>query len=81
MTGSSAFKGVNWKNTRLFIIIAGVILGGQILMTEIPGLQEMFNVANGGLKVVDWLIVIVATSLVLWFGEIVRLFKSDRAKA
>lgn len=81
MTGSSAFKGLNWKNTRLFIIIAGVILGGQILMTEIPGLQEMFNVANGGLKVVDWLIIIAATSLVLWFGEIVRLFKRDKAKA
>ena len=81
MTGSSAFKGLNWKNTRLFIIIAGVILGGQILMTEIPGLQEMFNVANGGLKVVDWLIIIAATSLVLWFGEIVRLFKRDKAQA
>lgn len=81
MTGSSAFKGLNWKNTRLFIIIAGVILGGQILMTEIPGLQEMFNVANGGLKVVDWLIIIAGTSLVLWFGEIVRLFKRDKAKA
>lgn len=81
MTGSSAFKGLNWKNTRRFIIIAGVILGGQILMTEIPGLQEMFNVANGGLKVVDWLIIIAATSLVLWFGEIVRLFKRDKAKA
>ena len=81
MTGFSAFKGLNWKNTRLFIIIAGVILGGQILMTEIPGLQEMFNVANGGLKVVDWLIIIAATSLVLWFGEIVRLFKRDKAQA
>lgn len=81
MTGASAFKSLNWKNTRLFIIIAGVILGGQILMTEIPGLQEMFNVANGGLKVVDWLIIIAATSLVLWFGEIVRLFKRDKAQA
>lgn len=81
MTGTSAFKGLNWKNTRLFIIIAGVILGGQILMTEIPGLQEMFNVANGGLKVVDWLIIIAATSLVLWFGEIVRLFRKKPVKA
>lgn len=81
MTGDSAFKGLNWKNTRLFIIIAGVILGGQILMTEIPGLQEMFNVAQGGLKAADWLIIIGLTSLVLWVGELVRLFKKGSAKA
>ncbi len=74
MTRNSAFKGLNWKNTKLFIIIALVILGGQILMTELPGLQEMFNVAKGGLKLVDWAIIIVATSFVLWIGEIVRLF-------
>lgn len=81
MTGNSAFKGLSWKNTKLFIIIAGVILGGQILMTETPGLQEMFNVAQGGLKVVDWVIIIVATSFVLWIGEIVRLLKRGKVKA
>jgi len=79
MTGKSAFKGLNWKNTRLFIIIAGVILGGQILMTELPGLQEMFNVAQGGVRTIDWLIIIGATSFVLWIGEIVRLFKTKEA--
>ena len=44
-------------------------------MTEIPGLQEMFNVAEGGVKWQDWLIIIVSTSLVLWIGELVRLIK------
>lgn len=80
MTGDSAFKGLNWKDTKLFIIIVGVILVGQILMTEIPGLQEMFNVAQGGIKVVDWLIIVGATSLVLWIGEIVRLFKKKPSR-
>lgn len=75
MTTESAFKGISWKDTKWFIIIAFVILAGQILMTEIPGLQEMFNVAEGGVNLIDWIIIIVSTSLVLWFGEIVRLLK------
>lgn len=75
MTTDSAFKGISWKNTRWFVIIAWVIFFGQVLMTELPGLQEMFNVAEGGVKWQDWLIIIVSTSLVLWIGELVRLIK------
>lgn len=75
MTSESAFKGISWKDTKWFIIIALVILGGQIAMTEAPGLQEMFNVAEGGINPVDWLLIIGCTSLVLWIGEIVRVFK------
>ena len=75
MTPHSAFKGISWKDTKWFIIIALVIFVGQVAMTEIPGLQEMFNVAEGGLKLIDWLIIVAATSLVLWIGEAVRLFK------
>ena len=75
MTNDSAFKGISWKNTKWFIIIAVVIFVGQILMTEIPGLQEMFNVAEGGIKAIDWLIIVVATSFVLWIGELIRMIK------
>ena len=75
MTSDSAFKGISWKDTKWFIIIATVILVGQILMTEIPGLQEMFNVAEGGVKLMDWVIIIATTSFVLWIGEVVRLLK------
>ena len=78
MTGTSAFEGLSWKKTKLFIIIAIVILGGQILMTEIPGLQEMFNVAQGGVKLMDWLIIISTTSFVLWIGELVRLISPSK---
>ena len=75
MTSASAFKGLSWKDTRWFIVIALVIFGGQVLMTECPGLQEMFNVARGGVKLVDWVIIVAATSLVLWIGEAVRLLR------
>ncbi len=75
MTSDSAFKGISWKDTKWFILIALVIFVGQVLMTECPGLQEMFNVAEGGVKLVDWVIITVATSFVLWIGEIMRLFK------
>lgn len=73
MTSESALKGISWKDTKWFILIALVILIGQILMTEIPGLQEMFNVAEGGIKAMDWVIIIASTSLVLWIGEIARI--------
>ncbi len=75
MTSDSAFKGISWKDTKWFIVIALVIFIGQVLMTECPGLQEMFNVAEGGVKFIDWVIITVATSFVLWIGEIMRLFK------
>ncbi len=75
MTTDSAFKGISWKNTQWFIIIELGIFLGQVLMTECPGLQEMFNVAEGGVKWQDWLIIIGSTSLVLWIGELVRLIK------
>ena len=73
MTSDSAFKGISWKNTKWFIIIVLVIFIGQVIMTEIPGVQEMFNVAEGGVKPIDWIIIVIATSFVLWIGEIVRL--------
>ena len=75
MTNASAFKGISWKKTKWFIVIAFVIFIGQVLMTEIPGLQEMFNVAEGGIKVIDWVIIVAATSFVLWIGEIIRFVK------
>ncbi len=75
MTSDSAFKGISWANTKWFILIVLIIFVGQVLMTEMPGLQEMFNVAQGGVKLIDWVIITVATSFVLWIGEIVRLFK------
>ncbi len=70
MTNGSAFKGISWKNTKWFILIALIIFFGQVLIVEFGG--EMFNVAKGGLCWTDWLFIVCGTSLVLWIGEIVR---------
>lgn len=75
MTTDSAFKGISWKDTKWFILISLIIFVGQVLMTEIPGLQEMFNVAEGGIKTIDWIVIVVATSFVLWIGELIRIIK------
>ena len=67
-TGRSAlhFKGCNGLLT-----IVAIILVGQIAMVELPGLQQFFNVE--GLKLIDWIIIIVGSSLVLWVREIWHL--------
>jgi Ca2+-transporting ATPase len=64
LTGKSAF--VNLKDSKGFLAIAAVILLGQWLIVSVGG--EMFNVTP--LKIIDWGIIIGATSLVLWTGEI-----------
>ncbi|MDE6271773.1 MAG: calcium-translocating P-type ATPase, PMCA-type [Muribaculaceae bacterium] len=67
-TGRSAF---HFKNCGGFVLIALVILLGQIFIVSVGG--EFFNVTP--LSVIDWLVIIGATSIVLWIGEIIRLFK------
>ena len=67
-TGRSAlhFKGCNGLLT-----IVAIILIGQIAMVELPGLQQFFNVE--GLKLIDWVIIIIGSSFVLWVREIWHL--------
>ena len=67
-TGRSAlhFKGCNGLLT-----IVAIILIGQIAMVETPGLQQFFNV--DGLKLIDWVIIIIGSSLVLWTRELWHL--------
>ena len=69
-TGKSA---LHFKGCKGLLIIAIIILVGQIAMVEIPGLQNFFNVT--GLKFKDWVIIIVGSSLVLWIREIWSLLK------
>ena len=40
-------------------------------MVEIPGLQQFFNVE--GLKLIDWGIIIIGSSFVLWVRELWHL--------
>ena len=67
-TGRSAlhFKGCNGLLT-----IVAIILVGQIAMVELPGLQQFFNVES--LKLIDWVIIIIGSSFVLWVREIWHL--------
>ncbi len=70
-TGRSAF---HFKNCGGFVLIALVILFGQILIVSVGG--EFFNVEP--LKLTDWLIIIGGTSIVLWVGELFRLFTRNK---
>ncbi|MBD5209009.1 MAG: calcium-translocating P-type ATPase, PMCA-type [Bacteroidales bacterium] len=67
-TGRSTF---HFKGCGGFLLIALVILVGQILIVSVGG--DFFNVEP--LKIIDWVIIIGGTSLVLWIGELTRLLK------
>lgn len=67
-TGRSAF---HFRGCAGFELIALVILLGQVLIVSVGG--EFFTVVP--LRLSDWLIIIGSTSMVLWIGEAVRLFK------
>ena len=54
-----------------FLIIAGTILVGQILMTQYGG--EVFRTVP--LSVQDWIYLMAGSSVVLWGGEVVRWWK------
>ena len=79
-SGHSAF----WKlkESKVFFGTLFVILVGQILIVEFGG--QMFNVYfsahESGLKLVDWLIIIAATSPVLIVGELVHAFDRSRRR-
>ena len=74
-TGRSAlhFKGCNGLLT-----IVAIILIGQIAMVEVPGLQQFFNVE--GLKLTDWIIIVVGSSFVLWVRELWHLIAGKKSK-
>lgn len=67
-TGRSAF---HFKGCSGFGLIALIILVGQILIVQFG--DQFFNVEP--LKFMDWVYIIGGTSLVLWIGELIRLFK------
>ncbi|MDR1455048.1 MAG: calcium-translocating P-type ATPase, PMCA-type [Tannerella sp.] len=69
MTGKSAFAYLS--ECKGFLSIAAVILAGQWLIVTVGG--EMFSVVP--LKPVDWGIILGATSVVLWIGEVLRMIR------
>ena len=69
MDGRSAFADL--KECKSFLFVAALILVGQYLIVTFGG--PMFNVIPLSWK--DWGIIIGSSSLVLWVGELARLFK------
>jgi Ca2+-transporting ATPase len=69
MTRKSTFVSIG--QCRGFLMIALVIIVGQWIIVTAGG--EMFNVT--ALHPIDWAIIIGSTSIVLWIGEIRRLFR------
>jgi len=69
-TGKSAFH--NMGKSQGFLMIAIAIIVGQVFITTFGG--KMFNVTP--LQLIDWCIIIGATSIVLWVGELLRLVKN-----
>lgn len=69
-TGKSAFADLD--KSIGFIIVAFVILIGQILIVEYGG--EVFRTVPLSLK--DWAVIIGSTSFVLWIGELKRLVQN-----
>ncbi len=70
-TGRSAFS---FKGCGEFLIIALAIFAGQVLIVQVVGAVNpgFFNAVP--LPLSDWAIIIGFTSLVLWFGELARMF-------
>lgn len=55
-----------------FLLIAAAVFFGQIFIVELGG--NFFNVVP--LAILDWVIIIGATSIVLWIGELFRFLNS-----
>lgn len=67
-------SGLSLSHCGEFLLIAGVILVGQILIVELGG--RFFTVTP--LRLSDWAIILLGTSLVLWIGEGIRLIRNRR---
>lgn len=67
-------SGLNLTHCGEFLLIAGVILVGQILIVELGG--RFFTVTP--LRLSDWAIILLCTSLVLWIGEGIRFIRNRR---
>lgn len=73
MSGSSAFK--DFLQAKGFITVLFIIPIGQFLIVEFGG--EVFRTVP--ILFQDWIYIIAGTSLVMWFGELIRLIQRKKA--
>lgn len=74
-SNDSAFKGL--KKSEGFVLVSLAILLGQFIVVTFGGTVFRTVPLSGE----EWVGIILSSSLVLWIGEIVRLFKRIRNKA
>ncbi len=67
---------LHFKGCSGLLSISLIIFLGQVAMVELPGIQQFFNVV--GLKFIDWVIIVVGSSFVLWIPELFRLFNNKK---
>lgn len=72
----SGRSALHFKDCGGLLSISLIIFLGQVAMVEIPGIQQFFNVVS--LTITDWIIIVVASSLVLWIPELFRLMKTQK---
>ncbi len=58
---------LHFKGCKGLLSIVAIIFIGQVVMVEFPGLQKFFNVE--GISLMDWVIIVVGSSFVLWIRE------------
>jgi Ca2+-transporting ATPase len=71
MLGQTRSSLTRLGESKMFLLIVTVIAIGQICMTQFGG--EVFRTVPLSFK--EWVVIIVATSPVLWVGEIIRYIK------
>jgi Ca2+-transporting ATPase len=71
----SALSGF-WKNSGFLLIVTAIFVG-TVLMVQFGG--NVFRTVP--LSLWDWVVLVAGTSLVLWIGELGRLYRRSSAKA
>ena len=72
MLHHSALQGLSIICNPWFVFILLLILMMQIMIIETPAFQKLFSIISGGILWMDWVIIFLSTSMVLWVGEFVR---------
>lgn len=72
------FKNKNWMMLIAFIVGAGL----QLFVIEVPGVQDVFNVATGegNLDAIEWVIMLSLSLIPLLFHELIVLIKFIKNK-
>ena len=66
-------SGLDLRHCGEFILIAAIIVAGQVAFVEVPYLNSFFNVVP--MRLDDWAIIVLGSSAVMWLREAYILLK------